>query len=124
MTDIRYGRRSVSDRTRVVPETAPTSCDPIGAKGLGPSIRISEEQRQDAVRAVAHRADVGGWDLAETRQTLDMLGLLPVPPEKLTGPRSVVCPTCAAAVGNPCTQNGDRYNRIHVARSKAAREAA
>lgn len=119
----RYRRSSPSDMASVTPERKPITSEYAG--GVGPSLRISDEQRQDAVRAVTHSAAVEGWDLADTRQTLDMLGLLPVSPTKLTGPRSVICPTCAAVAGRPCTQNGgrDNYQRIHVARTKAAREA-
>ena len=110
-----------SDMASATPEKKPL--DSAYGGGIGPMLRITEEQRQDAARAVAHRAVADGWDSAETVQVLDMLGLLP--PKKLTGPRSVVCPTCSAVVGKPCTQNGgrDTYTRIHVARTKAAREA-
>jgi hypothetical protein len=116
--------RSHSERA-AVRQPSPPIADPT-AKGLGPKILITEGTRFDAVRAITHVQKVEGWTAAESRQALDVLGLLPPPAVTRTGPRAVVCPTCAAAVGAACTQNGgrDTYGRIHVARTKAAREAA
>lgn len=94
------------------------------AKGLGPPIKVTDVQRFDAVRAVEKRRQLDHETYAEAGVLLAALGLLPPPPA--TGPRTVVCPTCSATVGAPCTQNGgrDTYSRIHVKRTQAAREAA
>lgn len=118
----KYIRRDVSDRAPERQQGNPMA-DPT-AKGLGPSIRITAEQRRDAALVVEDRARVAGWPVEDTAMVLDMLGLLP--PPAATGPRTVVCPTCSATVGAPCTQNGgrDTYARIHVKRTQAAREAA
>lgn len=120
MTERVYQRLSdqAPERKQGNPMADPT------AKGLGPSIRITQEQRRDAALVVEDRARVTGWPVEDTVMVLDMLGLLP--PPAATGPRTVVCPTCSATVGAPCTQNGgrDTYSRIHVKRTQAARMEA
>lgn len=116
MTERVYQR--LSDRAPERPDSNPMA-DPT-AKGLGPRIVVTDEQRFDAVRAITKRAEVDGWTLDEARQAFDVLGLLPG--GSLTGPLAVACPTCCAAPGSACTTLGSRkrFTGTHKAREAAA----
>lgn len=100
------------------PDAKPLT-NPVATVAATPG--LTDEQRLDARRAVAYRAKEDGWTTAESRQALEMLGLLP---EHASGPSSVGCPTCGAAAGAVCRTTGSRSRALaggwHRTRKAAA----